>query len=91
MLLERRVALMKKGLRPGFPPICNPTGTGTGVSAFGRDNITVINGTVRGMGYDGIAAGSNSRVEKVHTISNGLYGIAGGDYTTVSGNTAKRG
>jgi hypothetical protein len=72
----------------GFPPICNPVGTGEGVSALWQTNITVVNGTVRGMGLHGIEVGENSRVEKVHAISNRGSGIFAGEASIVSGNTA---
>jgi hypothetical protein len=66
---------------------CNSTGTGDGVDAGSRTNITVINGTVRGMGNIGInipGVGSfgfgdqgnkGAYVEKVHAVSNGGAGI----------------
>jgi hypothetical protein len=71
----------------GNPVNCSPIGTGDGVNANGRTNITVVNGTVRGMGDDGIVGGKAYRVEDVHVISNGGDGIVGG-YGIVKENTA---
>jgi len=71
----------------GNPVNCSPIGTGDGVNANGRVNITVVNGTVRGMGGDGIVGGKAYRIEDVHVISNGGDGIVGG-YGIVKENTA---
>jgi parallel beta-helix repeat protein len=60
---------------------------GVGVDATGRDNVAVVNGTVRGMGTDGIRLGDNGRVEKVRALANGSFGIRVGESSTVTGNT----
>jgi hypothetical protein len=56
---------------------CSPTGGGNGISASnGQHNVTVQNGTVRGMGNVGIILeGVESRVERVRSVSNGEFGI----------------
>lgn len=52
-----------------------------------QDNITVMNGTVRGFD-DGVAVtGSGARVENVRAIGNGTAGIRVGSQCTVHGNT----
>jgi hypothetical protein len=49
---------------------CSPTGLGLGIIARGADslflldNITILNGTIRGMGSNGIFVGRASRIEK---------------------------
>lgn len=61
----------------GSPPslTCSPLGDGVGVNASNRSNITVANGTVRGMGSVGIFTGPNSLIKEVHVLSNGWNGI----------------
>jgi hypothetical protein len=73
----------------GAPLACTPTGTGRGVTpAVFNTGITIVvmNGTVRGMGADGIAGAT--QVEKVKAFSNGGTGIAGSMVTgcVASGN-----
>jgi hypothetical protein len=53
-----------------------------------RTNITVVNGTVQGMGADGIRIGLNSRVEDVHVSNNGGDGIRTETGSVIRGNTA---
>jgi hypothetical protein len=62
----------------GFPVTsCTPTGSGVGISAPIADNTTVLNGTVQGMGSDGIEVFNAyaGRVERVTAKSNGGTGI----------------
>jgi len=55
---------------------CAPAGSGYGVYAFNQINITVRNGTVRGMGAGGIAISrSSTRIEDMHVSHNGGTGI----------------
>jgi hypothetical protein len=54
---------------------CAPVGNGRGIDASTVDNITILHGTVRGMGDDGIIVGPNSLVQGVTARSNGLDGI----------------
>ena len=62
-------------------------GTGDGVTAM-QSNITVVNGSVRGMGRVGVYLRGNShRVEKVYVTANGYSGIGVGGNSTVRGNT----
>lgn len=56
----------------GFPATCAPTGTGIGVSSSST-NVTVLNGTIRGMGDSGIL--SANRIEKVNAVGNGGTGM----------------
>ncbi len=65
----------------GFPVTsCSPTSTnfnaGIGVDGQNNRHITVVNGSVRGMGSQGISLGPGGYVEKVHVESNGYVGIA---------------
>jgi len=62
---------------------------GRGIDAENRDNIAVLNGTVRGMGGIGIFLGSNARVDKVSVIDNGNGGIATSQNSVVTGNKAQ--
>ena len=76
-----------------FGPVtaCTPTGTGEGVRASGA-NTTITNGTVSGMGSNGIAiqglATDGALVERVHAASNGGHGIRVDRHTRVTGSTA---
>lgn len=72
---------------------CSPTGTGSGVTAsfFGaRRDITVVNGSVRGMGAYGINLDGvdDITVEKVRATSNGTIGIIVGPNSVIVGNIA---
>lgn len=66
----------------GSPPTCTATGTGIGVFSIGI-NVTVRNGTVRGMGASGIELLHDSRVVEVYVRSNGSAGINTGDSSEV--------
>lgn len=59
---------------------CNPAGTGAGIEApFFVDNVKVSNGTIRGMGGNGITLlGFSHFVERVHAKDNGGVGIIAG-------------
>lgn len=63
----------------GTPVVC--TGASVGLQGFGVQATpghgSVRNGTVRGLGRAGIGAGDGMRVERVHALENGTYGIAG--------------
>jgi len=69
---------------------CSPSGEGKGVSAARISNLTVRNGTIRGMGSNGLEAGANARVEGVRVIGNGRHGIAVGTTCSLVGNLATR-
>ncbi|HLG97361.1 MAG TPA: hypothetical protein VKX49_13700 [Bryobacteraceae bacterium] len=67
----------------GGPPVtkCSPAGSGFGIvngDQFNNPNtnISVFNGTVRGMGAVGIALGANSRITNIQATSNGESGIS---------------
>ena len=74
----------------GTPPVCSPsTGSGDGIST-GSSRLTVINGTIRGMGGNGINAGfGDSRIENVHVTSNIGDGILGSQEAIIRGNTVR--
>lgn len=67
---------------------CSPTGSGKGIDGSLNSNITVVNGTVRGMGDRGVYLGQRARVEKVRSVSNGNFGISTLGESTVTGSTA---
>lgn len=58
----------------GIPNVCSNTGTGVGISS-GFSNVTVVNGTVRGMGSNGVSLSAESYVVDVQAINNGGVGI----------------
>ena len=78
----------------GTPVTCIPditpgqTGGGGVVANPANTNITVLNGTVRGMGALGVGVGGHSRVEGVHAISNRSGGIGTSFSSVVTGNVA---
>jgi hypothetical protein len=61
----------------GSPVTCTPTGSGRGIDAesFVVIGTVVVNGTVRGMGKEGIILNEPSRVERVVARFNGGTGI----------------
>lgn len=67
----------------GDPLSCTPVGTGRGV-ATASSNVAVINGTVTGMGDDGIHLTAEVHVTKVHVTSNGGDGAEVGDHGHLS-------
>jgi hypothetical protein len=60
----------------GGPPVtsCSPTGTGNGIdgSSGNHANITILNGTVQGMGNVAVFVGPRARIEKVRAVSDGV-------------------
>lgn len=61
---------------PAMTPPCSPTGSGRGIDGtFNKVGVTVVNGTVRGMGNDGLNVPNQGLVERVHAFSNGASGI----------------
>jgi hypothetical protein len=67
----------------GTPLTCSDN-SGRGIYAEDWDNISVFNGTVRGMG-GGVVLGDNSRVERVQAISNHGAGISARGGSLVTG------
>jgi parallel beta-helix repeat protein len=63
------------------------SGSGTGIDA-NQENVTVVNGTVRDMGDDGMVLGAHARVEHVHALSNHNNGISTGSSSTLTKNVA---
>ncbi len=54
---------------------CSPsTGTGTGIDAASRENVTIRNGVVSGMGF-GLRAGRSAYLEELVVSDNALGGI----------------
>jgi hypothetical protein len=54
---------------------CSATGSGHGIDAGNRENITIRNGTVRGMGNDGIRVCRGARLADLTVAENGDRGI----------------
>ena len=73
----------------GFTISGPENGNGKGVDGRMSDNVTVINGTVQGMGSDGVTIRHQGRVEQVRAINNGADGILIlGDDNVIRFNTA---
>jgi len=62
---------------------CTPTGAGVGIS--GNDAVSVHNGSIRGMGSDGIRLSWSARIDDVHVWNNGGSGITVGDAAIIRG------
>jgi parallel beta-helix repeat protein len=71
----------------GFTIIGAGGAGGNGISSS-NNQVTVHNGSVIGMGGNGIALGKNATVADVQAIGNGGIGIAVGDGSIVRHNTA---
>jgi hypothetical protein len=73
---------------------CAPTGGGQGITTPGnagsREGVTVRNGTIQGMGSDGVSLSEFSVVEHLRAISNGNNGIYAGFGGRIVGNVASR-
>ncbi len=70
-------AILGAAVCSGFPvSACTNTGTGDGIASFNVENVTVRNGSVRGMPRSGVRiTGQHSVVERVRALSNGMHGI----------------
>ena len=72
----------------GRPLVCTPAGgTGDGISSSNR-NVTVMDGTIRGMGDDGVVLNDNAIVKSLRVLNNGGDGIAADDASIVENCTA---
>jgi hypothetical protein len=74
----------------GGPPVtgCTPTGSGIGIDATGRTDVSVVNGTVKGLGQTGVSLGKHAHVERVRAANNGQDGILVAYPATLVGNMA---
>lgn len=54
---------------------CSGSGTGDGIDANGRENIVIRNGTIAGMGDNGIRVCRGARLENLTVAENGDLGI----------------
>lgn len=75
--------------------VCSATGTGHGIQSLSNgngSNISVSNGTVRGMGGDGFNSTNNSyqRVDALRVYHNAGSGITVGSFATVRNSNASR-
>jgi len=66
------------------PVTCSPLGSGIGVS--GGSDVTVRNGTVQGMGDDGVQISYSSHAENLHLLQNGGDGLSLGNESLARGN-----
>lgn len=73
----------------GGPPVtgCSPSGFGAGITSSNA-NISVSNGTVRGMGTGISLQGAGSRIANVQAMSNSFDGIDATPGSIVSGSNA---
>ena len=66
---------------------CTPSGGGgIGIDGNATVGVTVMNGTIRGMGDFGILLGRQSRVERVRVVDNGNVGITAETVTNCMAN-----
>lgn len=71
----------------GTPLTCSPSsGTGIGVQGHASGFVSVSNGTIRGMGRDGVSVGQQGAVSDLRLISNGRTGVLAERYCEVTGN-----
>jgi len=63
---------------------CSPTGSGIGIEAGQVENLAIMNGTIRGMGSDGVDAGSSAKVTGLRVIENGGEGMGLGSHSVVT-------
>ena len=54
---------------------CNNSGVGDGIDAEGQGNIYVHNGSITGMGRDGLVVGRSARIERLTVAENARDGI----------------
>lgn len=56
---------------------CSPTGSGDGIqtTSVSYENLTVRNGTIRGMGQNGVNCSTRCTVDNLRAVENGLNGI----------------
>jgi hypothetical protein len=80
---------MIKGLTScvGIPLVCSQTGSGMGIQAVTRSGVAAKNGTVRGMGSNGVSLGNHSVADNIRAVSNGRDGV---EATVVTNSTANR-
>jgi hypothetical protein len=70
----------------GFAIIGMGGGGGNGIAST-HNQVTVRNGTVTGMGANGISLGANATVADVHAVGNGADGIVVGNSSLVTHST----
>jgi parallel beta-helix repeat protein len=78
----------------GAPPAevlsCAPTGSGIGINANLRNNVSISGGVVNGAGRYGVLCGQSCRIERMHVENSGLHGISAADGSLIVGNTSRR-
>lgn len=78
------------GAPPATALACAPTGSGRGIDAANRKQVSVFGGTVSGAGSFGILCGTDCRIERMHVENCGLHGIVSGEGSLVFANTVRR-
>jgi len=68
----------------GAPVTCSPLGSGVGV--LGGSDVVVKNGTITGMGDDGVRLDYSSRAEGLHVFHNGGDGVSLGNESLARAN-----
>lgn len=63
----------------GCPDNCSPLGTGIGIEALG--SVTIRNGTLRGLGSDGVLLQGIGLVRDVVATGNRLYGVHANEHS----------
>lgn len=69
-------ALIGPAICSGGTVTCTNTGSGDGIDAGNEDFVTITNGSIRGMGDEGIRVGAFARIEDVTVTSNGDLGVS---------------
>lgn len=74
----------------GTPPICSPSGgSGVGVRAGSVSRVRIANGTIDGMGSEGVLVGFDGRVENLRMASNGGTCIDASQGAQIRNNTLR--
>jgi hypothetical protein len=72
----------------GFSIIGPTNGTGVGIAAGAQHLITIRNGEVAGMGFDGIETGHSSQITNMRLLGNGNNGVTCADACDISHNVS---
>ena len=83
-------AIVRSGCELAEPvcSIASGAGSGVGRASFENRGISVRNGSITGMGQNGVSLGEQAEIVNLRVRWNGNDGISTGSGSTVSGNTA---
>lgn len=70
--------------------VCTPAGTGHGINGISWNQISVSNGTIRGMGAFGLTLGFSSVVREIRSTGNVQVGIGASIGSVIENSTAFR-